>query len=216
MTLRIIILGRKLYLLDEFMTTFSLENTPLPGLMIVKTICHEDKRGFYMDVWNQKEFQASGIAVNFVLEGQSRSREGVLRGLHYQNTVHQAKLVRVASGEIFDVAVDIRKDSPYYGKYFSIVLSYKNAKMMFIPPGFAHGFYTLSKVADVHYKYSEYYKNEYQAGIIWNDPDIGIPWPIRPDQEFIISERDAKFPRLRECKSAFHHIQPKSGGNAQC
>lgn len=169
--------------------------TPLSGVVIVKTRVFGDERGFFMETFNQQQFEQAGLPSNFVQDNHSRSSKGVLRGLHYQLPQWQGKLVRALSGAIFDVAVDIRPDSRTFGKWFGLELNDENRLQLYIPPGFAHGFATLSDTADVAYKCTSLYKAEDDAGIAWNDPDVGIIWPIN---EPLVSEKDAAAPRLSE------------------
>jgi dTDP-4-dehydrorhamnose 3,5-epimerase len=175
---------------------FKSKHLAIPDVILIEPKIFPDERGFFMESYKYSEFAAFGIEKHFVQDNHSRSTRGVLRGLHYQKAPKaQGKLVRVVVGEIFDVGVDIRKDSPTYGKWVGEVLSAENKRMLYIPAGFAHGFCVLSKEAEVLYKTTEEYAPEYDAGIIWNDPDIGINWPIeRP----ILSKKDAALPMLRE------------------
>ena len=175
---------------------FKSKHLAIPDVILIEPKVFPDERGFFMESYKYSEFAAFGIEKHFVQDNRSRSTRGVLRGLHYQKAPKaQGKLVRVVVGEIFDVGVDIRKDSPTYGKWVGEVLSAENKRMLYIPAGFAHGFCVLSKEAEVLYKTTEEYAPEYDAGIIWNDPDIGINWPIeRP----ILSKKDAALPMLRE------------------
>ena len=175
---------------------FKSKHLAIPDVILIEPKVFPDERGFFMESYKYSEFAAFGIEKHFVQDNHSRSTRGVLRGLHYQKAPKaQGKLVRVVVGEIFDVGVDIRKDSPTYGKWVGEVLSAENKRMLYIPAGFAHGFCVLSKEAEVLYKTTEEYAPEYDAGIIWNDPDIGINWPIeRP----ILSKKDAALPMLRE------------------
>lgn len=169
--------------------------TPLSGVVIIKTRVFGDERGFFMETFNQQQFEQAGLPSNFVQDNHSRSSKGVLRGLHYQLPQWQGKLVRALSGAIFDVAVDIRPDSRTFGRWFGLELNDENRLQLYIPPGFAHGFATLSDTADVAYKCTSLYKAEDDAGIAWNDPDVGIKWPI---SEPLVSEKDAAAPRLSE------------------
>ena len=153
-----------------------------------------DERGFFMETFNQQDFEQAGLPGNFVQDNHSRSSKGVLRGLHYQFPQWQGKLVRAMSGAIFDVAVDIRKGSETFGQWYGIELNEDNKLQLYIPPGFAHGFATLSDIADVNYKCTTQYKAEDDANIFWNDPDIGIDWPIDSP---IISDKDAAAPSLK-------------------
>lgn len=169
--------------------------TPLSGVVIVKNRVFGDDRGFFMETYNQQRFKSVGLPAEFVQDNHSRSSKGVLRGLHYQYPQWQGKLVRAVRGAIFDVAVDIRTDSPTFGQWFGLELNDDNRLQLYIPPGFAHGFATLSEVADVVYKCTSLYKPEDDAGIAWNDPDIGIEWPI---SEPLVSDKDAAAPRLAD------------------
>lgn len=180
---------------------FEFKRLEIPDVILIKPKIFEDARGFFMETYQFSSFAAFGIKETFVQDNQSRSKYGVIRGLHYQNPPKaQGKLVRCVYGEIFDVAVDIRKGSPTYGKWVGVRLSAENKLMLYIPPGFAHGFCVLSKEADVLYKCTSEYDPSAEAGIIWNDPDIGILWPITDP---IISEKDSKWPRLCMAKNLF-------------
>lgn len=177
---------------------FQFSRLAIPDVVLIEPQAFIDERGCFMESYKRSDFVAFGIREEFVQDNHSRSTRGVLRGLHYQRPPRsQAKLVRVVVGEIFDVAVDIRKGSPTYGKWVGEILSAENRCMLYVPPGFAHGFCVLSKVAEGLYMASEEYSPEHEAGIIWNDPEIGIHWPIeRP----ILSKKDAALPRLREAR----------------
>ena len=175
----------------------------LQGLVIAEPTVFEDSRGYFFEAYNQKLFQQNNIPSHFVQDNQSRSDYGVIRGLHYQlNPFAQSKLVRVLEGEILDVAVDIRKNSPTYGRYFSLVLSSENKKQLFIPPGFAHGFSVLSSVAIVLYKCDAFYNKQSEAGIRYNDQELNIDWRIETGRE-IISEKDMQLPSFKEAISNF-------------
>jgi dTDP-4-dehydrorhamnose 3,5-epimerase len=167
--------------------------TPLSGVVVVKNRVFGDERGFFMETYNQQRFESMGLPSNFVQDNHSRSSKGVLRGLHYQFPQWQGKLVRVVSGAIFDVAVDIRSDSTTFGQWYGIEISEENHLQLYIPPGFAHGFVTLSDSADLAYKCTSLYNAEDDAGIAWNDPDIGIDWPV---SDPLVSEKDAAAPPL--------------------
>ncbi len=182
---------------------FKAKRLEIPDLILIEPEVFEDERGFFMEVYKRSEFEALGILESFVQDNHSRSVKAVLRGLHYQNPPKaQGKLVRVVVGEIFDVAVDIRKGSPHYGKWVGLILSSQNKKMLYIPPGFAHGFCVLSEVAEVIYKTTEEYSPDHESGIIWNDPEISINWPVK---EPILSEKDKKWPPLREAWNEFFY-----------
>lgn len=169
--------------------------TPIPGLLVIEPRIMQDERGFFIETYHEIRYAQAGITARFVQDNQSRSLRGVLRGLHYQLRRPQAKLVRVARGEVFDVAVDIRRGSPTFGQWYSTLLCEANARQIFIPEGFAHGFCVLSEVADLAYKCSEFFDPEDQFGVIWNDPDLGIAWPVASP---ILSEQDRGLPRLSE------------------
>lgn len=159
------------------MAKFKFNKTDIEGVYIIEPTVFGDHRGYFMETYNEKEFKEGGIDVTFVQDNQSKSKKGVLRGLHFQKTYPQAKLVRVISGEVFDVAVDLRKDSKTYGKWVGVVLSEDNKLQFFIPRGFAHGFLVLSETAEFTYKCDEFYYPEDEGGLAWNDPEIGIMWP---------------------------------------
>jgi len=182
------------------MVKFTKVDTPVLGLYIVEPTVFGDQRGFFMETYNKKEFQEIGIDIGFVQDNHSRSKKGTLRGLHFQVKFPQEKLVRVIKGEVYDVAVDIRKNSATFGKWFGVVLSEENKRQFFIPAGFAHGFLTLSEIAEFTYKCSDYYHPEDEGGIIWNDEDIAIDWPLKEYgiDELILSEKDRKLPKLKE------------------
>lgn len=175
---------------------FNIEKTEIPGLVIITPKVFEDERGFLMETYKESDFADSGINVKFVQDNQSFSEKGVLRGLHFQAPpFEQAKLIQVPRGEIFDVAVDIRKISPTFKKWVGAILSEENKKMLFIPEGFVHGFCVLSDSAAVIYKCGNYYSKKHERGIIWNDPDLGIKWPI---ENPILSAKDAEWPMLKD------------------
>ena len=177
--------------------------TNIPGLLIFEPKVFEDSRGYFFESYNRQVFEQAGIHVNFVQDNQSLSQYGVIRGLHYQlNPYSQAKLIRVLSGSIYDVVIDIRKGSPTFGKQFAIELSAKNRKQLFIPTGFAHGFSVLSDKAEVYYKCDNFYNKESEAGICYNDRALSIDWQI-PSGKEIVSEKDKYFPRFVECKNNF-------------
>ena len=168
--------------------------TPIDGLLIVEPKKFADPRGVFYEVYSKSRYEQYGIP-SFVQDNHSVSKNGVLRGLHYQTNPGQGKLVRVTRGEVFDVAVDIRKQSPTYGKWWGLSLSDTNNLQLYIPIGFAHGFCVLSESAEVLYKCSDYYSPENERGILWSDPDLAIDWPVK---EPILSEKDAVYPRFRE------------------
>jgi dTDP-4-dehydrorhamnose 3,5-epimerase len=163
--------------------------TRLPGVLLVEPLVHEDLRGFFMESFNQQSMAEIGIRHTFVQDNHSRSRRGVLRGLHFQLERPQAKLVRVTRGRVFDVAVDVRRGSPHFGRWAGAELTEDNRWMLFAPEGFAHGFLVLSEVAELQYKCSDFYAPEHELGIAWDDPEIGIEWP-REGVTPILSDRD--------------------------
>lgn len=181
--------------------------TGLPGLIVVEPRIFEDSRGYFFEAYNETQFSSEGIKVSFVQDNQSRSYYGVIRGLHYQKPPYaQSKLVRVLTGAILDVAVDIRKGSPGYGKSFIIELSSANRKQLFIPAGFAHGFSVISETAEVMYKCDTYYHKQSEGGIAYNDPDLHIDWSI-PAGKSLISEKDAGLPLFRDNAGDFNYDQ---------
>ena len=173
----------------------------IDGLCVITPAVHGDNRGYFMETYKESDFKAAGLDYNFVQDNQSKSKAGVLRGLHFQKTHPQAKLVRVLEGEVFDVAVDLRKDSPTYGKWVGVILSAEKGNMFMIPRGFAHGFVVLCETATFCYKCDELYHPEDEGGIMWNDPEIGIVWPY--DGEPLLSEKDKKHPPLKDAKIEF-------------
>lgn len=175
--------------------------TEIEGVFILEPKVFGDNRGYFMETYNENEFKRLGLNYNFVQDNQSKSKKGVLRGLHFQKTYPQAKLVRVLDGEVFDVAVDLRKDSPTYGKWVGVILSSENKRQFMIPRGFAHGFVVLSETATFTYKCDEFYHPEDEGGIMWNDKDVGIDWPL--DEEPLLSEKDKNHPSLKESKIGF-------------
>ncbi len=167
----------------------------LPGVCIIEPQVFGDHRGFFMESYQRQRYQELGIDATFVQDNVSFSVQNTLRGLHYQHPRGQAKLIQVLDGEIYDVAVDIRKGSPTYGQWFGVTISAKDKRQVYIPEGFAHGFCVLSKTALFSYKCSEYYLPEDEGGVLWNDPHIGIQWPIKTP---ILSDRDSNFTGLTE------------------
>jgi dTDP-4-dehydrorhamnose 3,5-epimerase len=168
-------------------------DTALPGVVIIEPAVARDDRGLFLETWRADAFAAAGIAVAFVQDNYSRSARGTLRGLHWQWRRPQAKLVRVVAGSIFDVVVDVRRDSPTFGRWVGLELSAESFRQVYIPVGFAHGFCVTSEVADVEYKCSDVYDPGGEAGLIWNDPGLGIDWPIK---EPLLSPKDSRNPVL--------------------
>jgi dTDP-4-dehydrorhamnose 3,5-epimerase len=176
--------------------------TENPGVMLIEPDVFRDPRGFFMETFHAGKFRNHGLPEAFVQDNHSRSAHGVLRGLHYQLKHPQGKLVRAVTGEVLDVAVDIRKGSPFFGAWVGVVLSEENRKQMYIPPGFAHGFCVLSEQADVLYKCTDFYTPGDEYGIAWDDPDIGIEWPRL---DYLLSDKDRRYPRL---KDSADHLPP--------
>ncbi len=175
---------------------FEFKHLEIPDVVLIKPRVFEDERGFFMETYKKSEFEKAGIKGDFIQDNHSRSKYGVLRGLHFQREPYaQAKIVRAVRGVIYDVAVDLRRDSPTFGKWVGVILSGYNKWQLYIPRGFAHGFVVLSDVAEVVYKVDNVYAPDYEGGIIWNDPEIGIDWPV---DEPIVSEKDRKWPTLRK------------------
>jgi len=176
-------------------------NTEIPEVLLLRPKVFEDVRGYFLESYNERALTSAGFIQHFVQDNHSHSRKGVLRGLHYQIKQPQGKLLRVVSGEIFDVAVDLRRDSAFFGKWLGRRLSAENKLMLWIPPGFAHGFLVLSETADVLYKTTDYYAPEFERTILWNDPDLAISWQATGNP--VISEKDMAGKRLRDAE-----IQP--------
>jgi dTDP-4-dehydrorhamnose 3,5-epimerase len=169
--------------------------TSLPGVLLIEPDVFGDSRGYFMETWNAAKFRGAGLDLTFVQDNQSRSARGVLRGLHYQEPNPQGKLVRCARGALFDVAVDIRAGSPHFGRWYGAELSEENHLMLWIPPAFAHGFCALSELADLSYKCTAFYDAAADRAIAWNDPEIGINWPLTDPT---LSPKDVAAPRLRD------------------
>lgn len=185
------------------MAKFKFTGLEIPDLILIEPTVYSDSRGFFMETYNYREFEEYGLKDRYVQDNHSRSIKGVIRGLHYQLRERaQAKLIRVVRGEIFDVAVDIRKGSPHFGRWVGVLLSEENKRMLYIPEGFAHGFCVLSEEAEVIYKVTDFYSPEHERGIIWNDRDIGIKWPVSNP---VISEKDMAWPSLREAEIDFQY-----------
>ncbi len=170
----------------------------ISDVVLIEPEVFGDERGFFMETWHARKFAEAGIDATFVQDNHSRSGQGILRGLHFQSPHAQGKLVRVVEGEVFDVAVDLRQGSPTFGQWVGEYLSADNKRMLWIPPGFAHGFYVTSAVAEFVYKCTDFYAPECEHSLRWNDPQIGIQWPLVDGQEPILSAKDAQAPLLSE------------------
>ena len=180
------------------MGKITVETCEIEGLKVITPTVFPDERGYFMETYNYNDFKEAGIDVTFVQDNQSCSKKGVLRGLHFQINYPQDKLVRVVKGEVFDVAVDLREGSKTYGKWFGVTLSAEKKNMFYIPEGFAHGFYVLSDTAEFAYKCTDFYDPSSEAGIMWNDPTIGVKWPIPEGETPNISEKDGKHPAFSD------------------
>ncbi|WP_372778319.1 dTDP-4-dehydrorhamnose 3,5-epimerase [Litorivivens sp.] len=164
--------------------------TPIDGLLLIEPKVFGDERGFFCETWQAKRYREAGVEGIFVQDNHSRSSQGVLRGLHYQIQQPQGKLVRVTHGEVFDVAVDMRRSSATFGQWYGVVLSGENHRQIWVPPGFAHGFYVMSESADFHYKCTDYYAPEHERCLLWNDKAVGIEWPLVDGSEPELSAKD--------------------------
>ncbi|WP_330111431.1 dTDP-4-dehydrorhamnose 3,5-epimerase [Cetobacterium somerae] len=184
------------------MNKFKRVETEIKGLIVIESTVFGDDRGFFMESYSKKDFSEIGINVEFVQDNHSKSKKGVLRGLHFQTQHVQGKLVRVTAGAVLDVAVDLRKDSPTFGKHYLVELSADNKKMFYIPPGFAHGFLTLEDNTEFQYKCTDYYAPEFDSGVLWNDSDIGIEWNFEKyglsAEAILLSDKDKKQQTLQE------------------
>lgn len=180
------------------MGKITVEKCSIDGLYVIKPTVYGDERGYFVETYNKQDMDAAGLDMVFVQDNQSMSKRGVLRGLHFQKEHPQGKLVRVIKGKVFDVAVDLRKDSETYGKWHGEVLSAENMKQFYISPGFAHGFLVLSETAEFCYKCTDFYRPGDEGGIMWNDSEIGIEWPFEEGVELTISEKDQNWGSFSE------------------
>ncbi|MGL4655795.1 MAG: dTDP-4-dehydrorhamnose 3,5-epimerase [Sarcina sp.] len=184
------------------MSKFKRVETGIKDLIVIEPIVFGDNRGFFMESYSKKDFSEIGMDVEFVQDNHSKSKKGVLRGLHFQTQHVQGKLVRVTAGAVLDVAVDLRKNSPTFGKYYLVELTANNKKMFYIPPGFAHGFLTLEDNTEFQYKCTDYYAPEFDSGVLWNDSEIGIDWNFEKyglsAEEILLSDKDKKQQTLKE------------------
>ena len=175
--------------------------TSLPGPIKIIPSVHKDERGYFMETWQAERYRGAGIDADFVQDNVSQSSKGTLRGLHYQINQPQGKLLRVVSGEVFDVAVGLRKSSPQYGQWVGVVISSENKHQLWVPPGFGHGFLVLSDSAEFVYKCTDYYAPEFERAIRWDDPDIGIEWPLSAGEHPVLSAKDAAAPFLKDAET---------------
>ena len=185
------------------MGQFQFTKTGIEGLVVVEPKVFGDNRGYFMETYNYNDFKAAGLDMVFVQDNQSKSKKGVLRGLHFQKKNPQGKLVRGVSGEVYDVAVDLRKGSDTYGKWYGVLLSAENKKQFYVPEGFAHGFVVMSETAEFVYKCTRFYDPSDEGGLMWNDPEIGIDWPVPENAELLLSEKDQHHQPLKDFESPF-------------
>ncbi len=178
------------------MGRFHFQKTGIEDLYVIDVEPFGDSRGYFMETYNEKDFHEAGLTMRFVQLNESRSRQGVLRGLHFQKQFPQGKLVRCTRGEVFDVAVDLRPSSNTYGKWHGVLLSEENKRQFYVPEGFAHGFYVLSEVAEFVYMVTNLYHPEDEGALFWNDPQVGIEWPLIEGVDVLLSEKDQKNPLL--------------------
>ena len=184
------------------MGKFKFVETGIEGMVIVEPTVFGDARGYFMETYNYNDFKEAGLDMTFVQDNQSRSKRGVLRGLHFQKTHPQGKLVRVISGEVFDVGVDLRPGSSTFGKWFGVTLSAENKRQFYVPEGFAHGFLVLSETAEFVYKCTRFYDPSDEGGLRWDDPDIGVEWPVAEGMEILLSDKDKANPSFCELQNA--------------
>lgn len=180
------------------MGNFQFIETKISGLYLIEPKVYGDERGYFMESYNQKDFHKAGLKMMFVQDNESKSCKGVLRGLHFQEKHPQGKLVRVIQGEVWDVAVDLRKESPTFGQWEGVYLNDKNKRQLYVPEGFAHGFLVLSQEATFHYKCTDFYAPEHENGVIWNDEDLKIIWPLEEIIDPVLSEKDTKHQTFKD------------------
>jgi len=173
----------------------------LPGVVRIEPTFHRDERGYFMETWQSRRFADHGISADFVQDNFSQSTRGTMRGLHYQIEQAQGKLVRVVKGEVYDVAVDLRKSSPHYGQWVGELLSAENKHLLWVPPGFGHGFLVMTETAEFEYKCTDYYAPDFERSIRWDDPDIGIDWPLLGGEQPKLSSRDAVAPLMKDAET---------------
>lgn len=183
--------------------------TALPGVIVVEPDVHRDARGFFLETYHEPRYVEGGIRARFVQDNHSRSAKGTLRGLHGQFPRCQGKLVRAIEGEVFDVAVDVRRGSPSYGKFVSAVLSADNFRQIYVPPGMIHGFCVTSEIAQIEYKCTDVYRPEDDFSVAWDDPDLAVPWPVRDP---VLSGKDRRAPRLRDVQDRLIDYRPEDDG----
>lgn len=185
--------------LTESAKSMKISSTAIPEVFVLEPVVHGDHRGFFLETFRKSWFEESGINLNFVQDNHSKSGRGTLRGLHYQVNRPQGKLVRVIEGEVFDVAVDLRKSSSTFRKWVGVTLSEENRLQLWVPPGFAHGFYVTSEIAQIVYKCTDYYSPADDRSLLWNDKSIGVEWPLH-DEKPVLSDKDRNAPRLNDAE----------------
>ncbi|GHU62282.1 dTDP-4-dehydrorhamnose 3,5-epimerase [Clostridia bacterium] len=180
------------------MSNIRVSRNDIEGLLVIEPTIYRDERGYFLETYHEQKYQELGLTAHFVQDNQSMSAYGVLRGLHFQKKFPQGKLVRVISGEVYDVAVDLRPNSRTYGQHFGVILSAENQKQFYIPPGFAHGFLVLSKTAEFAYKCTDFYHPNDEGGLAFDDPEVNIQWPVLEGMTLLISEKDQKWGKLSD------------------
>ncbi|MBB6624723.1 dTDP-4-dehydrorhamnose 3,5-epimerase [Clostridium gasigenes] len=185
------------------MSNFNFIETKIKDLYIIEPKVFGDERGYFIESYNKKAFYEAGLTMEFVQDNESKSKKGVLRGMHFQTKNTQGKLVRATQGEVYDVAVDLRKGSPTYGQWEGVLLTAENKKQFYVPEGFAHGFLVVSEVAIFNYKCTDFYSPEYDSGLLWNDKDVNIQWPLDGIDEILLSEKDKVQKTLKELDVTF-------------
>ncbi|EOR24555.1 dTDP-4-dehydrorhamnose 3,5-epimerase [Clostridium sartagoforme AAU1] len=187
------------------MSNFNFIETKIKDLYIIEPKVFGDNRGYFMESYNKNAFVEAGLTMEFVQDNESKSKKGVLRGMHFQTKHTQGKLVRVTEGEVYDVAVDLRKGSPTFGKWEGVLLTAENKRQFYVPEGFAHGFLVVSETATFNYKCTDFYAPEYDSGLLWNDPEVRIEWPLEGIEEILLSEKDKKQKTLKELDLPFEY-----------
>ncbi|SUY45787.1 dTDP-4-dehydrorhamnose 3,5-epimerase [Clostridium putrefaciens] len=185
------------------MGNFNFIETKIKDLYIIEPKVFGDNRGYFMETYSKKDFFEAGLTMEFVQDNESKSKKGVLRGMHFQTKHTQGKLVRATEGEVFDVAIDLRKGSPNFGQWEGVLLTAENKRQFYVPEGFAHGFLVVSDTATFNYKCTDFYSPEYDGGLLWNDEEVGIKWPIEGIGEILLSEKDKVQKKLSEIKVPF-------------
>ena len=187
------------------MGNFNFIETKIKDLYIIEPKVFGDNRGYFMESYNKNDFVKAGLTMEFVQDNESKSKKGVLRGMHFQTKHTQGKLVRVNEGAVYDVAVDLRKGSPTFGMWEGVLLTAENKKQFYVPEGFAHGFLVVSDIATFNYKCTDFYAPEYDSGLLWNDPEVGIEWPLEGIEEIFLSEKDKNQKTLKELDLPFEY-----------